>query len=331
MKILVLEDSTVYSHLLQSHFIDSQVEAVRDTNSALAVMCDWCGPLILVIDWEMPGMDGVDFLVQLRKLSRKHYVYAVLLAGERDKPYITKALSTGADDYLVKPFDEQDLQARFQVAMNTLHLHAQLVKADDRLELLASQDSLTALYNRRALMSLFHKEFLKARRRPFPLSIVMCNIDHFKMVNERLGRAVGDEVLRAVARALKSSSRGSDIVARTGGDEFALVLPDTHAAGGVIFAERVQKYLREEKGLRSLQVPITLSFGIAEVDLNISDEVAISRADFALNAARVEGGDRYQIAQETATSSSETRSISFTRLPPEPGLVIRPDSGNNLK
>jgi diguanylate cyclase (GGDEF)-like protein len=326
MKILVLEDSTVYSHLLQSKFIDSQVEAVRDTNSALAVMCDSCAQMILFIDWEMPGMDGMDLLMQLRKLSRKHYVYAVLLAGERDKPYITKALSAGADDYMVKPFDEEDLQARFQIAKSALHLHAQIVKADDRLELLASQDSLTALYNRRALMSLFHKEFLKARRRPFPLSIVMCNIDHFKMVNERLGRAVGDEVLRAVARALKSSSRGSDIVARTGGDEFALVLPDTHAVGGVIFAERVQKYLREEKGLRSLAVPITLSFGIAEVDLNISDEVAISRADSALNVARGEGGNRYQIANEIATSSSETRSINWTQISPAPGLVIRSDS-----
>ena len=241
-------------------------------------------------------------------------------------------MGAGADDYLFKPFSEQELRARIQVAANTLRLHEELVKANDRLEVLASQDSLTALYNRRALLSLFHKEFLKARRRPFPLSIVMCNIDGFKKVNDQLGRAVGDEVLRAVARALKSSSRGSDIVARSGGDEFVLVLPDTHAVGGMIFAERVQKYLREEKGLRSLPVPVTLSFGIAEVDLSVSEESAISRADAALNLARQEGRDRYQVADikpDPSTFMNENRSIEWSQIPPASHNAVRP--GNDQK
>lgn len=333
MKILVLEDSTVYSHLLQNQFSDSQIEAVPDAKSALAFICEWYGPMVFVIDWEMPGMDGLDLLFQLRKFSRKHYVYAVMLTGQRDKSDLLATLRAGADDYLIKPFDEQDLQARIEVAASTLCLHEKLVKADDRLELLAFQDSLTALYNRRALLNLFHKEYLKARRKPFPMSVVMCNIDHFKQVNDRLGRAVGDEVLRAVARALKSSSRGSDIVARTGGDEFVLVLPDTHAVGGMIFAERVQKYLREEKGLRTLPVPVTLSFGIAEVDLNVSEEVALTQADAALNAARQAGRNRYQVAQgsKTVPELTEGGSMRWTQLPPASCTAIPPDSGNNSK
>jgi diguanylate cyclase (GGDEF)-like protein len=126
----------------------------------------------------------------------------------------------------------------------------------------------------------------------------MGDIDNFKNVNDGSGHGVGDQVIRAVSRALRTTSRGSDIVARTGGDEFVIVLPDSTAQGAVVFVERTQKYVREDKELRSLSTHITLSFGIVEMDPYVSEEEALASADGALYAAKRDGRNQYHLADK---------------------------------
>jgi two-component system, cell cycle response regulator len=182
MKILVTEDSAVYRHLLctQATEWNYSVEAVSDAESALPIISAAAAPMVLLIDWELPGMSGLELLSAVRRLSLKHYVYAIVLTGRNDKADLVMALNAGADDYLVKPFHDEELRARLQVAMRTLALHQELVNANERLECLASEDPLTDLLNRRALMSAFHRERLRAQRKQSSITLVMCDIDHFK-------------------------------------------------------------------------------------------------------------------------------------------------------
>jgi len=296
MKILLTEESAVYRHLLCTQLTEWQysVEAVADAESALPIISAAAAPMVLLIDWELSGMNGLDLISAMRRLCLKHYVYAIVLTARKDKADLVTALDAGADDYLVKPFHEGELRARLQVATRTLVLHEELVNANERLECLASEDALTDLLNRRALMTAFHRERLRTQRKRSLMTLVMCDIDHFKQVNDSYGHTVGDEVLKLVARVLKDSSRGSDLVARMGGDEFLLVLPDSDAVGGVTLVQRVRKRLKKRAELHG--IPVSLSFGIAEMDLEQSEQAALEKVDAALYAAKREGRDRHFVA-----------------------------------
>jgi two-component system cell cycle response regulator len=299
MKILLTEDSAVYRHMLCTQLTEWKysVEAVADAESALPIISAAAAPMLLLTDWELPGMSGLDLISAVRRLCLKHYVYAIVLTARKDKADLVTALDAGADDYLVKPFHEEELRARLQVATRTLALHEELVHANERLECLASEDALTDLLNRRALMTEFRRERLRAQREQSLITLVMCDIDHFKQVNDSHGHTVGDEVLKLVARALQSSSRGSDLVARVGGDEFLLVLPDSDVVGSVTLVQRVRQRLKERAELYG--VLISLSFGIAAIDLEQSEQAALEKVDAALYAAKREGRDRHFVALPT--------------------------------
>jgi diguanylate cyclase (GGDEF)-like protein len=299
MKVLVTEDSAVYQHLLVTQLREwgLDVEAVSDSETALPAISSAEEPTLLLVDWELPGMSGIELLSAIRRLSLKHYVYAIVLTARSDKGDMVEALNAGADDCLVKPFHTEELQARVQVARRTLALHEELVIANERLENLASQDPLTGLLNRRALMNAFHRERLRALRNRSSITLVICDIDRFKQVNDSYGHGAGDDVIRLVARELQRSSRGSDVVARIGGDEFLVVLPESKSAGAVAFVKRVQKGIQDRNEM--CDVPISVSFGIAEMDLAKPEETAIAMADAALYAAKHEGRDRYSVAQSS--------------------------------
>jgi diguanylate cyclase (GGDEF)-like protein len=240
-------------------------------------------------------MSGVELISEVRQLKLKHYVYVIILTARSDKGDLVRALNAGADDYLVKPFHVEELQARIQVAQRTLVLHEALVAANKQLECLAYQDPLTELLNRRALMLAIHRERKRALRKKSSITLVMCDIDKFKQVNDGFGHGVGDDVLKLVAKELRRACRDSDVVARMGGDEFLLVLLEMESRDAVALVKRAQKGLQERSEL--LNIPISLSFGIAAMEIEQSEEVALAAADAALYAAKREGRDRCCIAQ----------------------------------
>jgi two-component system, cell cycle response regulator len=288
MKILVTEDSAVYRHLLCARLAEwnFSVEAVADAESALEIVSVATTPLLLLVDWELPGMSGLELVAKVRSLNLPHYVYAVIVTSRDDKADVALALNAGADDYISKPFHDQELRARVEVASRTLAIHEKLVLANEQLQTLAFRDPLTELLNRRAFMNSFRRETLRARRTKSPLTLVMCDIDHFKEVNDRFGHTTGDDVLRLISRELRDASRGTDLVGRMGGDEFLLALSSSNAEGGQILINRVRERLQKRTELK--EVPVSLSFGVVEMNLEDSERFAIEKVDAAMYAAKRE-------------------------------------------
>jgi two-component system, cell cycle response regulator len=286
MKILVTEDSAVYRHLLCTRLAEwnFSVEAVADAESALAIVAASTTPLLLLVDWELPGMSGLELVAKVRGLDLPQYVYAVIVTSRDDKADVALALNAGADDYISKPFHDQELRARVEVASRTLAIHEKLVLANQQLKTLASRDPLTELLNRRAFMNEFRRETLRARRTQSPLTLVMCDIDHFKEVNDRFGHTAGDDVLKLISRELRDASRGTDLVGRMGGDEFLLVLSGSDLEGGQVLVSRVREHLHKRTELK--EIPIDLSFGVIEMNLEDSERFAIEKADAAMYAAK---------------------------------------------
>ncbi len=185
---------------------------------------------MLVTDWEMPEMDGIALCKAVRNMQLDGYVYALLLTARDAKEHIITGLEAGADDYLVKPVHEPELIARLNAGRRILALEHSLRVANQRNRILSITDALTGAYNRRYLMEQLPREVERCRRYAYPLSVLMCDLDHFKQINDQRGHAAGDDVLQQfAARAQKSIRSNSDWIARYGGEEFLIVLPETRA------------------------------------------------------------------------------------------------------
>ncbi|HEY2662809.1 MAG TPA: diguanylate cyclase, partial [Candidatus Binataceae bacterium] len=224
---MLAEDDPV-TRMLMTRFLKKagyEVDAVSNGSEALDKMTARYYPM-LVTDWEMPEMDGASLCKAVRNLQLDGYVYALLLTARDSKDNIIAGLEAGADDYLVKPVHEAELIARLNAGRRILNLEHSLRAANQRNRILSITDALTGAYNRRYLMEQLPRELERCRRYAYPLSVLMCDIDHFKAINDARGHAAGDEVLQQfAARAQKSIRSNSDWVARHGGEEFLIVLP----------------------------------------------------------------------------------------------------------
>ncbi|HEU4530796.1 MAG TPA: diguanylate cyclase [Steroidobacteraceae bacterium] len=275
-----------------------EVEAVANGVEALARLRDRFFPLLLT-DWEMPEMDGLALCRAVRESSLEGYVYTILLTARDSKAHIIEGLQAGADDYLTKPVDDSELMARLNTGRRILELERSLKAANHEKHLLSITDPLTATFNRRYLMEQLQKEIERARRYSRPLTAVLCDIDHFKKVNDTHGHQAGDDVLRGFAQLLMSSSRkGVDWVARYGGEEFLIVLPETSVEDGAGFAEKIRTLVAGRKFTTSAgSLPITSSFGVAGYDsVNGNDEAGIDHliayADLCLYRSKEAGRNR---------------------------------------
>jgi two-component system cell cycle response regulator len=275
-----------------------EVEAVANGVEALARLRDRFFPLLLT-DWEMPEMDGLELCRAVRESSLEGYVYTILLTARDSKAHIIEGLQAGADDYLTKPVDDSELMARLNTGRRILELERSLKAANHEKHLLSITDPLTGTFNRRYLMEQLQKEIERARRYSRPLTAVLCDIDHFKRVNDTHGHQAGDDVLRGFALLLTSTSRkGVDWVARYGGEEFVIVLPETTVEDGAAFAEKIRTLVAERKFTTSAgSLAITSSFGVAGYDrVDGNDEASIDHliayADLCLYRSKEAGRNR---------------------------------------
>ena len=298
--ILLAEDDPV-TRMLMTRFLKKagyDVDAVANGNEALDKMNERYYPM-LVTDWEMPGMDGVALCKAVRNMPLDGYVYTLLLTARDAKEHIIAGLEAGADDYLVKPVHEPELIARLNTGRRILALEHSLRAANQRNRILSITDALTGAYNRRYLMEQLPREIERCRRYAYPLSVIMCDIDHFKCVNDERGHAAGDDVLQQfVSRVQRSIRSNSDWIARYGGEEFLMVLPETEYKSGVFVAEKIRSLIGEAPFTSRVgEIAVTASFGVAATgkqgpDLAMKIEGLIKTVDQCLYRSKETGRNR---------------------------------------
>jgi diguanylate cyclase (GGDEF)-like protein len=268
---------------------------------------------LLITDWRMPLLDGIDLCRRIRSGRLAHYVYTLVITARGEKEAVVEGFDAGADDYLTKPLEAEELRARMRAGERVVRLEAELRRARSRLEVMASTDELTGVPNRREILARLRAEVALRRRSRSPLSVAIVDADHFKSLNDGFGHAVGDDVLREIVRRLLTTKREYDIVGRLGGEEFLVILPSTSATAAAHVAERLRSSVSE--------VPFTVP-GAADLHLSVSIGVAeaipeadgsagrggtpealLARADAALYEAKRRGRDRVVEAVSAAGGS----------------------------
>ena len=243
MKILIADDDAVSRRLLENMLERAGYEVLAAENGRKAAehLLSRDGPRLALIDWVMPELDGPSVCGQIRQAPDKSYVYMILLTSKESKENIVAGLKAGADDYLTKPCNYDELQARLMAGQRILQLEDKLVEAREEMRFKASHDALTSLWNRGVILELLNKELSRSRRERSRMSLLLCDVDHFKRINDDHGHPAGDEVLQQVAKRLLQALRSYDSVGRYGGEEFLILLTGCDATLTQERAEQIRK------------------------------------------------------------------------------------------
>ncbi|HAU56831.1 MAG TPA: diguanylate cyclase response regulator [Comamonadaceae bacterium] len=263
-------------------------------------------PDLVLLDIRLPGNDGYWVAQQMRMAEPGDWTPIIFLSGLDNDLDVWRGIEAGGDDYLVKPVKPIVLVAKLRAMRRLLDMRRRLVGlteelhlANQRLNEMVEVDALTGLVNRRGFDRILHSEIVAARRDGTPLTLMLCDLDHFKRYNDAAGHVQGDSCLKDIGRVLHEVCvRPRDVASRYGGEEFALILPNTPRSGAMTFARALGQLLRA----RAIAHPdsplggvLTLSGGITTCvpDENTSAESMIMRADQALYAAKAQGRDRF--------------------------------------
>lgn len=308
MKILVADDDPVSCRLLERllNKWGYDVIAAHSGTEAWEVLQAEHAPRLALLDWMMPGIDGLEICRRVRARSSQPYVYIMLLTANDKVGNLVEGLESGADDYLTKPFHPQELRARLRVGLRMLELESNLVEAREHLQFKASHDALTSLWNRGAIIELLERELSRARREGGSVGILLADVDHFKKINDTWGHLVGDEVLRAVTGRLKAEVRSYDGVGRYGGEEFLILLPGCDRTKLETKAEQLRRTAdRSPIETSAGPVPVTISIGgIASAECAECDLKKLLRAtDAALYRAKLAGRNRTELARASDTEN----------------------------
>jgi len=313
MQVLVVDDSAVYRKLIGDHLRSWQFEVkVAETGlEAWRVLSQPEAPKLVLLDWVMPDLDGIELCRRIRKVgATSQYVYVILLTSKEGRQNMLEAMEAGADDYLVKPFDESELKARLMVGKRILSLQEELVAARESMRHAATHDSLTGLLNRGEIFELLERELERARRERQKVSVVLADIDHFKNVNDTHGHLFGDEALREIARRMHAKLRVYDGVGRYGGEEFLLVLPNCDLVDAIERANELRVTIASQPVIsQGVEEAITMSMGVAVSECTGRKEVEklLSRADKALYQAKEKGRNRVEQLDSVAKMAGAAR------------------------
>lgn len=306
MKILIAEDDSLSRVMLERTLQRAGYEVTSVENGILALQALNIEdpPRMALLDWVMPEMDGVAVCREVRHRKERAYTYLILLSSKESKRDIVQGLESGADDYLTKPFDADELKARLRAGGRILELEDRLVEARESMRFQATHDLLTSLWNRGVIVELLSGEVNRSRREKNCTALMMCDIDRFKQVNDQYGHATGDDVLREVSRRLRNSVRSYDMVGRYGGEEFLVVLNKCDPASALARAENLRAMMaRKPIQTASESLRITISVGLALTTDFVKcgvDEI-IHEADMAMYAAKAAGRNCVRIAKPAAT------------------------------
>jgi two-component system cell cycle response regulator len=302
VKILVADDDAVSRRLMEKMLQRSGYEVVTASNGREAadkLTVEDC-PRLALVDWMMPELDGPGLCREVRSRHDSRYVYITLLTSKQASEDVVRGLEAGADDYLIKPCNAEELKARLRTGVRILDLEDKLVEAREEMRYRATHDSLTGLWNRGSIVSDFDRELARARRENGAVTILICDLDHFKQVNDVYGHLVGDEVLKSVASRLVNSVRSYDMAGRYGGEEFLLLLTGCDAS----LAERRAEDIRMAVAGRKFETtsgPLSLSLSIGVLTSrhwgdNLTAIQLLNEADRALYFAKSNGRNCARIA-----------------------------------
>lgn len=300
MRILVADDDTVTRLLLKSHLNQWGHDVVLCSDGAQAweLLHGKDSPKFAILDWMMPQKDGLEICTDLRNSRKEPYVYIILLTSKSRKEDVVKGLEAGADDYIIKPFDNNELRTRVRAGARIVQLQDDLMEALKASKFQASHDALTGMLNRSAILKILENELTRSRREGTSVSVVMVDIDNFKRINDQHGHLAGDAVLREAAKRLIRSIRPYDSCGRYGGEEFLIVIPGSRIGTACNVAER----LRQSFADNPIQTPpqsvfsVTISLGVATVNLDhdMDMDSLIRSADEAMYKAKKLGRNRVE-------------------------------------
>jgi two-component system cell cycle response regulator len=299
LKVLVADDSAVYRKLVEQTLPPDQYSILfAKTGQSAIELFRQHHPALVITDWVMPDLTGIEVCRQIRASAENFYTYIIIVTSASEKENVVEGLEAGADDYLTKPFHPKELFARVRVGRRLIDLHQQIESQNRLLKELALTDALTGLPNRRAVEDWAKGQLSAAVRHGFSFWVVVADLDNFKVVNDTYGHNAGDAVLKEFAGILKRRVRNSDICGRTGGEEFIIIFTHADECNVGIIVARVLRQLREHDfSFGSKHVQVTASFGIAGFQGKGVPDFAklLNQADEALYLAKRGGRNRIEV------------------------------------
>jgi len=304
MKLLIVDDSAVARKSVEQALFGQPYSLIFATTGQQAVdLFLKHRPSLVIMDRMMPDLNGVEICRRMRSISSSSYTHIIMLTAKTDKASVVEGLRAGADDYLTKPFHEEELLARVGVGLRTLQLHRQIEAKNKKLEKLALTDALTGLPNRRAIEEWGTREVSAATRHDYSLCLIVADLDRFKRINDTFGHNAGDAVLKTFAKILKAHTRRSDMCGRQGGEEFMMLMTHTTVKEAEKAIDRIRaEFETTPLNFGGCNILATASFGIAgfgvgQAKLGFSE--LLSQADAALYSAKRAGRNRVETAVST--------------------------------
>jgi two-component system, cell cycle response regulator len=303
MRILIAEDDRSSRRLLTIHLKTAGYEVVEAEDGQKAWDAINQEHFRLVItDWMMPMVSGLDLIRRIRTELQGGYTYTIIVTALEDKARVIEGLEAGADDYISKPYYSEELLARVKIGERILQLEDGLRTAQEQMEHQAMHDALTGLLNRRAIEKHAEAEVSRAVRSSGLVSLLLMDLDHFKLVNDHYGHAVGDQALQLFAKVVLDSVRLYDWVGRWGGEEFLSVLPGASLAEAGQVAERIRASteLIKFSFSEAADLKLTVSIGVASAS-GASGPILLDKlvqsADVAAYTAKDQGRNKVCLAQ----------------------------------
>jgi diguanylate cyclase (GGDEF)-like protein len=293
MRVLIADDNQMSRVLLRSSVERWGYEVVLAANGldAWEILAKPDAPPMAILDWVMPDVTGPELCRRVRETHREPYTYILLLTSKNTKNDTVEGFEAGADDYIVKPFDDNELRMRLRAGQRIVDLQMKLMQAREELRERASKDLLTMLPNRSAIAAALEREISRCHRDNRTCGVILLDIDHFKKINDTYGHFAGDAVLRETAIRLRGNMREYDQVGRYGGEEFLVVLPNCDLDAATKQAERMRQKLQGDvMRVDGAELSISASFGVTVSDCSErSPDIFVRVADEALYRAKASG------------------------------------------
>lgn len=289
MNILIAEDDKVCRELLEVMLDEWGYELVTcaDGIEAWQILEQNDSPRLAILDWRMPGMDGLEVCRKIRQSQKSSFTYILMLTGKANQEDVVEAIEAGADDYLSKPFNKDELRVRLRAGQR-------IVELQEALQFQATHDSLTGVWNHKSIVEILQREMVRAERECTPLGVLMVDLDHFKQINDVYGHLIGHEVLQQTVQRLIVAILPYDQSGRYGGDEFLIVLPMLTSAlpDLVNVAERVRSAVADaplKTSREEIRVTVSLGAVWAETGKTGNIRPLIHRVDQCLYRAKENG------------------------------------------